>query len=165
MNPLMRLGEKRPLKMEDLPALGNDNLAQVAVERFRAYRIRHTSLWRALLASEIRPFMIQFCLATLSTGFGLAGPYFLYRITGFIQSPGNQPLIMAFLFAVAFGLSTFFRALCDNHAWHMARKMSIRIKGVIVNEVYCKSLKRIPNGGSGSSSTDKSSESSKQQRQ
>ncbi|KAJ3072963.1 hypothetical protein HDU98_002550 [Podochytrium sp. JEL0797] len=154
MNPLMRLGGKRALKLEDLPNLNDTEKAQGAVDRFNEFKHRHKSLWRALFASETRSFLLQMGLATLSTLFGLAGPYFLYRITGYIQNP-DQPVLIAFLFAIAFGLSTAFRALCDNHAWHLARKMSIRIKSVLVNEIYCKSLKRIPNnGGSGTAESE-----------
>ncbi|KAJ3029936.1 UNVERIFIED_CONTAM: hypothetical protein HDU68_010622 [Siphonaria sp. JEL0065] len=158
MNPLMRLGGSRPIRMDDLPALGEQDCARSAVAHFSAYKLKYKALWKAVLFSETKSFLFQFVLATLSTVFGLAGPYFLYRITGFIQNPGNQPILMAFLFAVAFGFSTCFRALCDNHAWHLARKMSIRIKAVLVNEVYCKSLRRIPNS-SASSSTAASTDS------
>ncbi|ORY36010.1 P-loop containing nucleoside triphosphate hydrolase protein, partial [Rhizoclosmatium globosum] len=156
MNPLMREGSRRPLKLEDLPALPDPERASTAVHRFKEFKQRYSKLWLALLASESSAFSVQFVIATASTLFGLAGPYFLYRITGYIQDP--VPGVPVFLFAIAFGAVTGLRALCDNHAWHMARKMSIRIKAVLVNEIYCKSLKRIPSGGAADSGEKKENE-------
>ncbi|KAJ3114439.1 hypothetical protein HK100_001659 [Physocladia obscura] len=143
MNPIMRLGDSRPLKLKDIPDISTSEKAQNAVNRFAPYKLRYKKLWIALLASELKVFGYQTILASFSAAFGLAGPYFLYRITGYIQNP-EFSVWWAFSFAVAFGLSTGLSALCDNHSWFSAMKMSIRYKAILVNEIYSKALRRIP---------------------
>ncbi|KAI8838411.1 P-loop containing nucleoside triphosphate hydrolase protein [Chytriomyces cf. hyalinus JEL632] len=143
MNPLMRLGSKRPLKMGDLPHLSETEKAQVAVENYKFYKAKYSTLFWSIFASESRSFGLQFIFSVCSTSLGLSGPYFLYRITGEIQSPSASPA-KAFVFATCFGLSSIGRAMFNNHAWHLGRKSSMRIKAVLVNEIYSKSLRRIP---------------------
>ncbi|KAJ3234744.1 hypothetical protein HDU78_005679 [Chytriomyces hyalinus] len=143
MNPLMRLGSKRPIKMADLPHLSETEKAHVAVENYKFYKEKYSTLFWSIFASESRSFGLQFIFSVCSTSLGLSGPYFLYRITGEIQSPSASPA-KAFVFATCFGLSSIGRAMFNNHAWHLGRKSSMRIKAVLVNEIYSKSLRRIP---------------------
>ncbi|KAJ3012098.1 UNVERIFIED_CONTAM: hypothetical protein HDU68_001384 [Siphonaria sp. JEL0065] len=81
----------------------------------------------------------------LSVLSGLAGPYFLYRITGFIESaPKSADPTPAFLYALGFGITAFGKKFFENQAYHSARLLSVRIKGVLVDAIYEKSLTRIP---------------------
>ncbi|KAJ3230706.1 hypothetical protein HDU81_004308 [Chytriomyces hyalinus] len=143
MNPLMRLGSKRPIKMADLPHLSETEKAHVAVAHYKYYKAKYSTLFWSIFAFESRSFGLQFIFSVCSTSLGLSGPYFLYRITGEIQSPSASP-VKAFVFAACFGLSSIARAMFNNHAWHLGRKSSMRIKAVLVNEIYSKSLRRIP---------------------
>ncbi|KAJ3071462.1 hypothetical protein HDU98_005300 [Podochytrium sp. JEL0797] len=107
------------------------------------------SLWRAILVCEKRAFIFQSSLGIFRILFGLAGPYFLYRITGFIETATpTTPSTPAFFFALGFGLSAFLKKFLDNHTWHSTRQLCVRVKAVLVNEIYCKSLTRIPSSSS-----------------
>ncbi|KAI9339377.1 P-loop containing nucleoside triphosphate hydrolase protein [Obelidium mucronatum] len=145
MNPLMRYGTKFPITLQDMPELPIRNMAKTAVDRFVIFREKHKSLWRTIFLSESRAFLLQITLGFFSVLCGLAGPYFLYRITGFIETaPSTADPTPAFLFALGFGVTAFLKKFFDNHAWHSARMLSVRIKGVLVDAIYSKSLTRIP---------------------
>ncbi|KAJ3078689.1 hypothetical protein HDU99_000432, partial [Rhizoclosmatium hyalinum] len=154
VNPLIRFGAKHPITLLDMPVLPSWNSSAHNVKTFASLRNRTKSLWTALFYFESWSFLAQFSFGMTAALSGLAGPYFLYRITGFIESaPKGADPTPAFLAALAFGLCAFLKKFCDNHAWNSARNMSIRIKAVIVDEIYAKSLRRIPAASTGGEST------------
>ncbi|KAI8607429.1 ABC transporter type 1, transmembrane domain-containing protein, partial [Chytriomyces sp. MP71] len=150
MNSLMRLGGKRPIEMKDLPELGTESKAENASERFRKNRTRFKYLFTALVVTEAKSFIFQASFAVLAIVSGLSLPYFLYKITGFIERPGSEQEYMGYIYAALFVLCAFVKRLCDTHAWHISRNVGVRIKAMLVNEIYCKSLKIIPGGKSNS---------------
>ncbi|KAI8826361.1 P-loop containing nucleoside triphosphate hydrolase protein [Chytriomyces cf. hyalinus JEL632] len=148
VNPLIRRGNRSPIVMRDLPELNDMDHSEVVVKRFESIRYstngKYKHLATAMFATESRAILLQVLFGFLANCFYQSGPLFLYKITGFIEHQGDAPLWVGFLYAFAFGMCAFLGKLSSNHAWHVARNLSIRMRAVLVNEIYAKSLKRIP---------------------
>ncbi|KAJ3229623.1 hypothetical protein HDU81_005220 [Chytriomyces hyalinus] len=144
VNPLIRRGNRSPIVMRDLPELNDMDHSEVVVKRFESIRGKYKHLATAMFASESRALLLQALLGFLANCFYQSGPLFLYKITGFIEDQGDAPLWIGFLYAFAFGMCSFLGKLSGNHAWHVSRNLSIRMRAVLVNAIYAKSLKRIP---------------------
>ncbi|KAJ3406625.1 hypothetical protein HDU80_010830 [Chytriomyces hyalinus] len=144
VNPLIRRGNRSPIVMRDLPELNDMDHSEVVLKRFESIRGKYKYLATAMFAAESRAILLQVLFGFLANCFYQSGPLFLYKITGFIEHQGDTPLWVGFLYAFAFGMCSFLGKLSSNHAWHVSRNLSIRMRAVLVNEIYAKSLKRIP---------------------
>jgi ABC-type multidrug transport system fused ATPase/permease subunit len=122
---------------------------------FLFLRPKYSKLWLRLIMSEIGPISYQLVVATVAAIIALAGPFFLYQITGYIRNPEGRPPIVAFTYAGLLGLLTLTRALLDAQTWHTGRCLDIRLRSILINEIYSKSLRRVAStSSSGSSSSD-----------
>ncbi|KAJ3286256.1 hypothetical protein HDU76_008004, partial [Blyttiomyces sp. JEL0837] len=143
MNPLMRLGDLRPLTAKDVPELNDCDRADVAVKRFQLVKSRFKNLLTVIFAFEMKGLLYGSFCGLISTCLSISGPFFLYQITGYIHNPTNRPVYEVFLYVVLLGLCTILRALADNQAFHVGRHIAIRVKAVLVHEIYAKALRRV----------------------
>ncbi|KAI8826360.1 hypothetical protein BJ741DRAFT_714629 [Chytriomyces cf. hyalinus JEL632] len=144
VNPLIRRGNRSPIVMRDLPELNDMDHSEVVVKRFESIRGKYKYLATAMFAAESWAMISQILFGLLSNCFYQSGPFLLYKITGFIDHQGDTPLWVGFLYAFAFGMCSCLGKLSSNHVYHISRKSSIRMRAVLVNEIYSKSLRRIP---------------------
>ncbi|KAJ3406624.1 hypothetical protein HDU80_010829 [Chytriomyces hyalinus] len=144
VNPLIRRGNRSPIVMRDLPELNDTDHSEVVVKRFESIRGKYKYLATAMFAAESWAMISQILFGLLANCFYQSGPFLLYKITGFIEHQGDTPLWVGFLYAFAFGMCSFLGKLSSNHVYHISRKSSIRMRAVLVNEIYSKSLRRIP---------------------
>ncbi|KAJ3231382.1 hypothetical protein HDU78_007733, partial [Chytriomyces hyalinus] len=144
VNPLIRRGNRSPIVMRDLPELNDMDHSEVVVKRFESIRGKYKHLATAMFAVEWWAMISQILFGLLANCFYQSGPFLLYKITGFIDHQGDTPLWVGFLYAFAFGMCSCLGKLSSNHVYHISRKSSIRMRAVLVNEIYSKSLRRIP---------------------
>ncbi|KAJ3320037.1 hypothetical protein HDU76_000398, partial [Blyttiomyces sp. JEL0837] len=144
MNPLMRLGDQRPLTAKDVPDLAENDKAETAVRKFQEVKARgYKSLFAVIMVNYMGELLYSMLCGFISACLSLSGPFFLYQITGFIHNPANRPVYEVFLYVFLLGFCSILRALADNQAFHTGRHLSIRIKASLVHEIYTKSLRRV----------------------
>ncbi|KAJ3154901.1 hypothetical protein HK101_001591, partial [Irineochytrium annulatum] len=143
MNPLMRLGWQRPLTMEDLPDLRDEDKAQSISARFAATTVRSRNLFLQLIVFERVPLFFMLIAEIASASLAIFSPYCLYLITGYIKEPAGRPASYAFYVAAALGTSILVKALIENQVYQHARRMAMRLKAVLVNDIFRKSLHRV----------------------
>jgi ABC-type multidrug transport system fused ATPase/permease subunit len=106
------------------------------------HRYKYSSLWIQVIMSEKWTLIYQTVCAIFSSIMTLASPYFLYQITGYITDPAGKPASMAFGYAFMLGLVTLTKAFLDAQTWFVGVGMDIRLRSILVNEIYTKSLRR-----------------------
>ncbi|KAI9327008.1 hypothetical protein DFJ73DRAFT_632281 [Zopfochytrium polystomum] len=142
MNPMMRQGQRKHLALEDVWDLAESEKAVAAVEHFKKWKGSAHHLGLVLFMSQWRSFLYSSAMSTTSTLMQVAGPFFLYMIVGSIMDPANSSPIILYGSVCCLPLSVFAKALLDGQTWHQGRKIGIRLKAAVVNEVYVKSLRR-----------------------
>ncbi|KAJ3416925.1 hypothetical protein HDV05_007983 [Chytridiales sp. JEL 0842] len=142
-NPMMRLGDKRPLNLEDIAGLKDSEKAEYIVEKYQYYKEKYPNLAIRILWFQLPSFAYQFTVALSSAVLALSGPYFLYQITGYIRDPQDRPVWIAFLYACCLGALALIRAILDGQTWHVGRCMAIRVRTALVNDIYAKALRRV----------------------
>ncbi|KAJ3161243.1 hypothetical protein HK101_000842 [Irineochytrium annulatum] len=143
MNPLMKLGWQRPLTMEDLPDLRDEDRAEKISARFAATTDRSRSLYLQLLIFERVPLLYMTLGEVASASLSLFSPYCLYLIIGYITDPAGRSTSYAFYVAAALGISIMIKALIENQVYQHARRMGLRLKAILVNDIFRKSLHRV----------------------
>ncbi|KAJ3196394.1 hypothetical protein HK101_009105 [Irineochytrium annulatum] len=143
VSPLVRLGYRRPLTEGDVPDLWEKDHATKAVETFRNFKSRFVNLGLRLFMLEYKLFFLQFVFSGTANMLAFSGPYFLYRIIGFIKDPSLYSPYDPYVCAMLLGVSTIVRALLDGHTWHAGRHVGIRVRSILINEIYAKGLKRV----------------------
>ncbi|KAJ3204801.1 hypothetical protein HDU67_009299, partial [Dinochytrium kinnereticum] len=157
MNPLMRLGEKRPLRLRDVPDLDEYDRAENCVRRFQGIRGddargKYKNLITTLFMLELPSTAFQVILGVFGALLSTVGPLLLFTLLEKIQNP-KATSAEAFTVVLLLALNTAARSMFDGHAWHIARHVGIRMKAILVNEIYVKSLRRVtkvresPSGG------------------
>ncbi|KAI8848639.1 P-loop containing nucleoside triphosphate hydrolase protein [Chytridium lagenaria] len=141
INPLMRLGESRPLKMQDIPELPEEDRPELCAERFEDVKPKYKSLFWRLIALEWKS-LICYILYGITAGIiQLASPALLYRIIGFFERP-DAPVSEAFLYVTLLALANIIKPMLDGHGFQIGIRTGIRSKSAVMNEIYVKALHR-----------------------
>ncbi|KAJ3207842.1 hypothetical protein HDU67_007190 [Dinochytrium kinnereticum] len=141
VNGLMRLGQERPLKIEDLPEMIDEDKPIEAVRRFQEFKNKHKTLLGSLFDMERKALMIQIGFGLFACILSLSGPALLYNLIDFIKNP-EAPLPNAFLYITLLALISLIRPVIDAHSWQTGVRAGLRFKTSLINEIYLKSLRR-----------------------
>ncbi|KAJ3155346.1 hypothetical protein HK101_001556 [Irineochytrium annulatum] len=142
MNPLMRLGWQRPLTMEDIPDLREEDRAENISARFAATTDRSMNLFLQLLNFERVPLFCMMLAELVNAGLMIFSPYCLYLIIGYITEPAGRPASYAFYVAAALGSSIMIKGFIENQVFQQTKRMEIRLKTILVDGIFRKSLHR-----------------------
>ncbi|KAJ3194508.1 hypothetical protein HK101_002571 [Irineochytrium annulatum] len=140
-SPMIRVGAKRPLTALDLAELRDVDTSTVAVAEFERMD-GSKGLGFRLVWMERRRLVLQAVLALGSRTLQFAGPFCLYRITGYIENPAAFHPWDPYLTAVLFGACAAVRSVFVNQTWHLSIKTGCRLRAVLVHEIYTKALRR-----------------------
>ncbi|CAK4989705.1 unnamed protein product [Aphanomyces euteiches] len=144
MNPLLDLGNKRPLEMEDLFQLNPDLRANSAHNRFQEYWERELtmprpSLARALFYAFGFKFLAAGLLRLVRDSLQFVGPYVIQRVITYLLTPDAPQaeglLCVAFIF---FG--GVLQSFCFRNYMYYVFETGLLFRSAIVSAVYRKSL-------------------------
>ncbi|KAI9365535.1 P-loop containing nucleoside triphosphate hydrolase protein [Zopfochytrium polystomum] len=138
----MRQGQRKHLALEDVWDLAESEKAVTAVANFQKWKSSSHHLGLVLLMSQWRSFLYSSAMSITSTLMQVAGPFFLYIIVGSIMDPANSSSMILYVSVCCLPLTVFVKGLLDGQTWHEGVKIGVRLKAVVVNEVYVKSLRR-----------------------
>ncbi|RUP16849.1 P-loop containing nucleoside triphosphate hydrolase protein [Jimgerdemannia flammicorona] len=142
VKPMMKEGYSRAINDEDLPELPVENRTKYALANFREHRV--TSLLLSLGYSFRSELTIQVFYALGWSIFIFGPPYFLNLIVGFIEKAPSQrePIFTAYLYVFGLFISNVVQSLSFQRALYIGRVLHIRIRSIIIGEVYAKALRR-----------------------
>ncbi|XP_043706475.1 ABC transporter C family member 3-like isoform X2 [Telopea speciosissima] len=152
MNPLLALGHKKTLDLEDVPQLANCDSANMVFARFEnelesdgngrgnVNQVSTLKLAKALILStwiEIRWTTLLSIVCTLAS---YVGPYLIDTFVQYLNNP-DQVKYKGYVLVFIFFLSKLIRALSDRHLSFLLRKMAIEVRAALFAIIYKKSLK------------------------
>lgn len=98
--------------------------------------------------------IFQIVCALSSSVFAFAGPYCLNKIVGLLATHRKGAELEAAVYVAGLFLCTIARSMCDGQNYFTGRRIGLRVRAIIINEIAAKSLRRAGFVGGGSSCGD-----------
>ncbi|KIV99658.1 uncharacterized protein PV09_08713 [Verruconis gallopava] len=134
-------GYKKAYEMSDVWNLAPRDKAQNLLQEYRQVKKTHILAWH-LLSHFKRSLLIQGLWAALSGVLTFAPTMLLKAILQYVERPDQTPKNAAWFFVILLFVSGCLSALADGQALWIGRKICIRLRAIIIGEIYAKALKR-----------------------
>ena len=134
-------GYRKTLELEDVWNLAARDKAAAVLADFRQLKKTTALAWH-LLKYFKRELILQSLWAIISGLFTFAPTLLLKVFLEFVEDPRDTPVNAAWFYIVLLALSSCIKAVTDGQALWLGRKICIRLRAVVVGEVYAKSLRR-----------------------
>ncbi|KAF1839042.1 hypothetical protein BDW02DRAFT_515395 [Decorospora gaudefroyi] len=134
-------GYKKTYELTDVWNLPSRDKAAAVIANYRQVK-KTSSLAYHLLKHFKRGLLIQASWAAMSGFLTFAPTLLLKAILEYIEKPDLTPANAAWFYVILLFVSGTLSALADGQALWMGRKICIRLRAVIIGEIYAKALKR-----------------------
>eukprot|EP01039_Chlorochromonas_danica_P007900 gene7900-8715_t len=145
MQPLLTLGNTKPLDLDDLYQLPDSDRADMIYKRFKKFwnqQLRqslHPSLAWAFAHSFGRPFFAAAVLKLIHDSCLFLGPLLLNRVINFLKDR-SQPLEVGLSYVVALFCANLVMSLCLRQYFWWCYRVGMNLRSAIVTSVYQKAL-------------------------
>ena len=134
-------GYKKPFELSDVWNLAAKDKAAAVTADFRQLK-RTTKLAWHLLKYFKRDLLIQAAWAMVSGVFTFAPTLLLQAFLEYVEDPAGTPVNAAWFYMILLAVSSCIKAITDGQALWLGRRICIRLRAVIVGEIYAKALRR-----------------------
>ncbi|GKU02109.1 atpase [Fusarium langsethiae] len=139
-------GWKAPMEMEHVWNLLPKDKAAAVIADYRQMK-RTGSLAMHLLKYFRRDLLIQCAFAVLAGLFTFAPTLLLKVILEFVENYGtvsenDRPINVLWLYVIGLPVVDLIRSYADNQALWIGRKICIRVRALIIGDIYAKALRR-----------------------
>ncbi|GAW19331.1 hypothetical protein ANO14919_088170 [Xylariales sp. No.14919] len=141
VDPILWQGYKEPLEMDKVWNLIPRDKAAVVLAHYR--QVKKTTSLAFHLAKYFKAMLITQCLWAIFSGFLAFAPTLLLRaILQYVETPHMAPRNVLWLLVILLPVADILRSISDNQALWIGRKICIRIRAIIIGEIYAKALRR-----------------------
>ncbi|KAJ4367034.1 Transporter of the ATP-binding cassette (ABC) [Neocucurbitaria cava] len=134
-------GYKKTYELSDVWNLPPKDKAAAVIANYRQVK-KTSSLAFHLLKHFKRGLIIQAGWAAMSGFLTFAPTLLLKAILEYVETPERTPVNAAWFYVILLFVSGTLSALADGQALWIGRKICIRLRAVIIGEIYAKALKR-----------------------
>jgi ABC-type multidrug transport system fused ATPase/permease subunit len=134
-------GYRKTYELVDVWNLAPKDKAAAIIANYRQVK-KTSALGFHLLKHFKRGFLIQGSWAVLSGFLTFAPTLLLKAILEYVEEPEFTPRNAAWFYVILLFVSGSLSALADGQALWMGRRICIRIRAVVIGEIYAKALKR-----------------------
>ncbi|KAJ2996301.1 hypothetical protein NUW58_g1011 [Xylaria curta] len=141
VDPILRQGYKEPLEMDKVWNLVPRDKAASVLAHYR--QVKKTTSLAFHLAKYFKGMLITQCLYAIFSGIFAFAPTLLLRaILQYVETPYMAPRNVLWLLVILLPVTDILRSISDNQALWIGRKICIRIRAIIIGEIYAKALRR-----------------------
>ncbi|KKA26702.1 hypothetical protein TD95_003349 [Thielaviopsis punctulata] len=134
-------GFKQTMEMEMVWNLLPKDKAAAVLSDYRS--LKKTGTLALHLLKYFKGMLAYQCIMAAVSGALTFVPTLLLRaIVQYIEKPGNTPINVLWLYVILLPLVDFIRSFADGMALWTGRKICIRIRAIMVGEIYAKALRR-----------------------
>ncbi|KAI0471516.1 hypothetical protein GGR56DRAFT_654458 [Xylariaceae sp. FL0804] len=134
-------GYKEPLEMKRVWNLMPRDKAASVLANYR--QVKQTTSLALHLAKYFRGMLFIQCLWAVVGGFLTFAPTLLLRaILQYVEQPTIAPRNVLWLYVILLPVTDIVRSLADNQGLWIGRRICIRIRAIIIGEIYAKALRR-----------------------
>lgn len=141
VDPIVWTGYKKTYELTDVWNLPAKDKAAAVIANYRQFK-KTSSLAFHLLKYFKRGLIIQGAWAAMSGVLTFVPTLLLKAILEYIEKPEYTPRNAAWFYVMLLFVSGCLSALADGQALWVGRKICIRIRAVVIGEIYAKALKR-----------------------
>lgn len=134
-------GYRKTLELSDVWNLAARDKAAAVTANFRQTKKTTRLAWH-LLKYFKRDLGIQAVWAVASGLFTFAPTLLLKAFLEYVEDPAGTPVNAAWFYMILLAVSSCIKAITDGQALWVGRRICIRLRAVIVGEIYAKSLRR-----------------------
>ncbi|CCG81763.1 ATP-dependent bile acid permease [Taphrina deformans PYCC 5710] len=148
VDPVIWKGFFEAHSMDNVWDLREDDYAQTVLGAFTAAK-QASSLTITLLKHFRSMLLIQGAWAFLYSIFTFAPTLLLKQILQYLEAPEDTPREVAWLYCAGLLAGSIFSTIGNNQALFIGRRICIKLRAIIIGEVYAKALRRRDNSSSG----------------
>lgn len=134
-------GYRKTFELSDVWNLAAKDKAAAVTADFRQFKKTTKLAWH-LLKYFKRDLLIQAAWAMVSGLFTFAPTLLLKAFLEYVEDPAGTPVNAAWFYMILLALSSCIKAITDGQALWLGRRICIRLRAVIVGEIYAKALRR-----------------------
>ncbi|ODQ64107.1 hypothetical protein NADFUDRAFT_84114 [Nadsonia fulvescens var. elongata DSM 6958] len=153
VDKLIWKGYKQALNMADIWDLREDDHAFYQLNEFKDVKPQSSITWR-LISYFKRSLLIAFFWAFIYSFINFLPTVFLKKILEYVDDPSDTPRNVAWLYVVGMLVMSVAYNICFAQALYIGRRICVRLRSIIIGEVYAKALKRKISPNSAPSSND-----------
>ncbi|TDZ68325.1 ATP-dependent bile acid permease [Colletotrichum trifolii] len=146
LDPMIMRGYKETLEMKSVWNLIPKEKAAAVLADYRTLK-RTSSLSWHLIKYFKGELLTQFALAALAGIFTFAPTLLLKAILEYVERPQGAPINVLWLYVILLPVLDIVRSFADGMALWIGRKICIRIRAIMVGEIYAKALRRKASAG------------------
>ncbi|KAK2048585.1 ABC transporter [Colletotrichum somersetense] len=146
VDPIIYRGYKETLEMKSVWNLVPKEKAAAVIADYRALKRTSSLAWH-LIKYFKGELLVQFALASFAGVFTFAPTLLLKAILEYVERPEGAPINVLWLYVILLPVLDIVRSFADNYALWIGRKICIRIRAIIIGEIYGKALRRKASAG------------------
>ncbi|KAL4896032.1 hypothetical protein BDV59DRAFT_126519 [Aspergillus ambiguus] len=141
LDPLILKGYRQPLELEDVWNVTSSQKAAAVLEDFRRRQYKGGLMWR--LGRYFLPtILLQGAWTIFSNLFTYLPTILLWAILQYVEDPRSTTSNAAWLYATLLFCSGAIQGVADGQALWIGRKMGVKLRAIIIGEIYAKALRR-----------------------
>lgn len=134
-------GYRKTFELSDVWNLAAKDKAAAVIADFRQFKKTSNLAWH-LLKYFKRDLLLQAAWAMISGLFTFAPTLLLKAFLEYVEDPAGTPVNAAWFYMILLAVSSCVKAITDGQALWLGRRICIRLRAVIVGEIYAKALRR-----------------------
>lgn len=161
IDPMLWQGYKEPLEIKHVWNLLPRDKAAIVLANYRQAKKR-TFLALHLIKYFKGMLLIQCVWATMGGVLTIAPTLLLKAILEYVEMPTIAPRNVLWLYVILLPVSDLIRSIADGQALWIGRRICIRIRAIIIGEIYAKALRRKAASGKDAALGDSNADSTKE---
>ncbi|KAJ5317887.1 hypothetical protein PENANT_c004G07627 [Penicillium antarcticum] len=141
LDPLVLKGYRQPLELEDVWNLTPSQKAANVLSDFRKRQMKGSLAWK-LLRFFAGTILKQGAWTVFANLFVFMPSLLLKAILEYVEDPRSTTPNAAWLYAILLFCCATVQGVADGQALYIGRKMGVRIRAIIIGEIYAKALRR-----------------------
>jgi ABC-type multidrug transport system fused ATPase/permease subunit len=141
LDPLVFKGCRQTLELEDIWDLTKSQKAATVLEDFRSKQYKGSLTWK-LLRYSAGSLLMQGAWTILSDSFTYFPTVLLRAILQYVENPRSTTANAAWLYAILLLGSGAIRGIADGQALYTGSKLGVKLRAIIIGEIYAKALRR-----------------------
>ncbi|KAL7934141.1 hypothetical protein V8C35DRAFT_303325, partial [Trichoderma chlorosporum] len=134
-------GWKKPMELEDVWNLLPKEKSSAIIADYRLMKKTTALSWHLL--KYFRSLLFMQCAMAAVTGlFTFAPTLLLKAILQFVERPDDTPVNVLWLLVIGLPVVDTIRSYCDGMALWIGRRICIRVRAIMVGDIYAKALRR-----------------------
>lgn len=141
LDPLIYKGYKQALELEDVWNLTVSQKATLVLDDFRQKQTKGALVWK-LLRYFRGTILLQGAWTVFSNLFTFLPTLLLQAILRYVEDPRSTTPNAAWLFAILLFVCGTVQGVADAQALWIGRKLGVKLRAIIIGELYAKALRR-----------------------